>query len=58
MSYQIDGRKYVVIAAGGHGGARTTRGGYLAAFSLDADQPGSKMPAESQINEIVLAKIE
>ena len=34
MSYQIDGRQYVVIAAGGHGSAGTTRGDYLVAFSL------------------------
>ncbi len=34
MSYQIDGQQYVVIAAGGHGSAGTTRGDYLVAFSL------------------------
>ncbi|MCZ6716786.1 MAG: pyrroloquinoline quinone-dependent dehydrogenase [Gammaproteobacteria bacterium] len=37
MSYQISGRQYVVIAAGGHGSAGTTRGDYLVAFSLDPD---------------------
>jgi quinoprotein glucose dehydrogenase len=34
MTYQRDGRQYVVIAAGGHGGAGTTRGDYLVAFAL------------------------
>ncbi|HET6630377.1 MAG TPA: pyrroloquinoline quinone-dependent dehydrogenase [Woeseiaceae bacterium] len=35
MTYAIDGRQYVVIAAGGHGGAGTTRGDYIIAFALD-----------------------
>jgi quinoprotein glucose dehydrogenase len=35
MTYAIDGRQYVVIAAGGHGGAGTTRGDYVVAFSLE-----------------------
>jgi quinoprotein glucose dehydrogenase len=34
MSYAIDGRQYVVIAAGGHGGAGTTLGDYVVAFGL------------------------
>ena len=34
MTYAIDGRQYVVIAAGGHGGAGTTRGDYVVAFGL------------------------
>jgi len=34
MSYVADGRQYVVIAAGGHGGAGTDRGDYLVAFAL------------------------
>jgi quinoprotein glucose dehydrogenase len=36
MSYRQDGRQYVVIAAGGHGGAGTTRGDHLVAFALPA----------------------
>ena len=35
MTYAIDGRQYVVIAAGGHGGAGTTRGDYVVAFALE-----------------------
>jgi quinoprotein glucose dehydrogenase len=34
MTYAIDGRQYVAIAAGGHGGAGTTRGDYVVAFAL------------------------
>jgi quinoprotein glucose dehydrogenase len=34
MTYAIDGRQYVVVAAGGHGGAGTTRGDYVVAFAL------------------------
>lgn len=34
MTYAIDGRQYVVIVAGGHGGAGTTRGDYVVAFAL------------------------
>ncbi|HEX7038204.1 MAG TPA: pyrroloquinoline quinone-dependent dehydrogenase [Pseudomonadales bacterium] len=34
MSYRLGGRQYVVIAAGGHGGAGTTRGDYVVAFAL------------------------
>lgn len=34
MSYDIDGRQFVVIAAGGHGGAGTTLGDYVVAFAL------------------------
>ena len=32
--YQMDGRQYVVIAAGGHSGWGTTLGDYLVAFAL------------------------
>lgn len=34
MTYQHNGRQYIVIAAGGHGGMGTTRGDYLVAFGL------------------------
>lgn len=36
MTYRLqpDGRQYVVIAAGGHGGLETTPGDYLVAFAL------------------------
>ncbi len=34
MTYSQDGRQYVVIAAGGHGGMGTTRGDYVVAFAL------------------------
>jgi len=34
MSYQLGGRQYVVIAAGGHGSMGTRRGDYLVAFAL------------------------
>jgi quinoprotein glucose dehydrogenase len=34
MSYRLDGRQYVVIAAGGHGKLGTTLGDYVIAFTL------------------------
>jgi quinoprotein glucose dehydrogenase len=34
MTYEIAGRQYVVIAAGGHGKLGTTRGDYVVAFAL------------------------
>jgi len=34
MAYQLGGRQYVVIAAGGHGSMGTRRGDYLVAFAL------------------------
>ena len=34
MSYSVNGRQFVVIAAGGHGGMGTTRGDHLVAFAL------------------------
>ncbi len=34
MSYEANGRQFVVIAAGGHGGLGTKRGDYLVAFAL------------------------
>jgi quinoprotein glucose dehydrogenase len=34
MSYEMGGRQYVVIAAGGHGALGTTRGDYVVAFAL------------------------
>ncbi len=37
MTYQMDGRQYIVIAAGGHGGLGTKRGDYLVAFALPAE---------------------
>ncbi len=39
MTYQLNGRQYLVIAAGGHGGLDTTRGDYVVAFALP-DHPG------------------
>jgi quinoprotein glucose dehydrogenase len=36
MTYLLDGRQYVVIAAGGHTGAGTTFGDYVVAFALDS----------------------
>jgi len=37
MPYELDGRQYVVIAAGGHSGLGTTRGDYVVAFALKQD---------------------
>lgn len=34
MTYQLNGRHYIVIAAGGHGSLGTTPGDYLVAFAL------------------------
>ena len=34
MAYQLGGRQYVVIAAGGHGSMGTRRGDYLVAYAL------------------------
>jgi quinoprotein glucose dehydrogenase len=34
MTYSIDGRQYVVIAAGGHGKMGTKQGDAIIAFSL------------------------
>jgi quinoprotein glucose dehydrogenase len=34
MTYAIDGRQYLVIVAGGHGGLGTKRGDYVIAFAL------------------------
>lgn len=34
MTYEVNGRQYVVIAAGGHGGLGTERGDYVIAFAL------------------------
>ncbi len=36
MSYMLDGRQYVVIAAGGHADRAQGRGDLLVAFALDA----------------------
>jgi quinoprotein glucose dehydrogenase len=36
MTYAVDGRQYVVIAAGGHGNAGTDLGDYVVAFTLPA----------------------
>ncbi len=38
MTYDIDGRQFIVIAAGGHGGLGTTRGDYVVAFALPRDK--------------------
>lgn len=35
MSYAVDGKPYVVIAAGGHGGLGTRSGDYVVAHALD-----------------------
>ncbi len=34
MTYQLDGKQYVIIAAGGHGKIGTKQGDYIMAFSL------------------------
>ena len=34
MTYTLDARQYVVIAAGGHGKLRTKQGDYIVAFAL------------------------
>ncbi len=39
MSYVLDGRQYVVIAAGGHGKLKTKMGDYLMAFALPVASP-------------------
>ena len=38
MSYEANGRQFVVIAAGGHGGLGTRQGDYVVAFALPAAQ--------------------
>jgi len=35
MTYEVNGKQYIVIAAGGHGKFFTKRGDYVVAFSLD-----------------------
>ena len=35
MTYEVDGRQYLVIAAGGHGNLGTTIGDSVVAFALD-----------------------
>ena len=34
MTYSVDGRQYLVIAAGGHGKLGTKLGDYVVAFTL------------------------
>jgi quinoprotein glucose dehydrogenase len=34
MTYQVNGRQYIVIAAGGHGNMGSNRGDYVVAFAL------------------------
>jgi quinoprotein glucose dehydrogenase len=34
MTYRVDGRQYLVIAAGGHGKLGTKLGDYVVAFAL------------------------
>jgi quinoprotein glucose dehydrogenase len=38
MSYEIGGRQFIVIAAGGHGGLKTKQGDYVIAFALPPAQ--------------------
>jgi quinoprotein glucose dehydrogenase len=38
MTYEANGRQYIVIAAGGHGSLGTTRGDYVVAFALPKQQ--------------------
>ena len=35
MTYEVDGRQYVVTAAGGHGSFGTKTGDYVIAYSLE-----------------------
>jgi len=35
MSYAINGKQYIVIAAGGHGKLKTKQGDYVVAFSVE-----------------------
>jgi quinoprotein glucose dehydrogenase len=35
MSYQLNGKQYIVIAAGGHGKVKTKQGDYVMAFALE-----------------------
>ena len=37
MSYEVDGKQYVLIAAGGHGGLGTRSGDYIMAYALPDD---------------------
>jgi quinoprotein glucose dehydrogenase len=39
LSYSVDGKQYIAIAAGGHGGLGTTTGDYIVTFSLDDAGP-------------------
>jgi len=47
MTYLINGKQYVVIAAGGHGAIGTTRGDYVVAFALP-DSAISASPLEAE----------
>ncbi|MDN7350126.1 membrane-bound PQQ-dependent dehydrogenase, glucose/quinate/shikimate family [Acetobacter senegalensis] len=38
MSYEVGGKQYVLIAAGGHGGLGTRSGDYIIAYTLDGAQ--------------------
>lgn len=42
MSYEVDGRQYIVICAGGHGKLDTPLGDYVVAYSLDPDASEGK----------------
>jgi quinoprotein glucose dehydrogenase len=44
MSYAIQGRQFIVIAAGGHGGLGTTRGDSVIAFALPEPEPRKSIP--------------
>jgi quinoprotein glucose dehydrogenase len=35
MTYKVNGKQYVVIAAGGHGKLGTKQGDYVMAFSVE-----------------------
>lgn len=37
MSYELDGRQFIVVAAGGHGQLGLERGDYVVAFALEKD---------------------
>ena len=41
MSYEVGGKQYVLIAAGGHGGLGTRSGDYIIAYTLDGAQAGT-----------------
>jgi quinoprotein glucose dehydrogenase len=44
MTYSLDGKQYVVIAAGGHGKLGTTLGDYVMAFAVSMNGSGPFLP--------------